>query len=674
MPAPPRPDRRPVETTLHGDTRVDPYAWLRDRDDPRVRAQLEAENAYTEAVMAPGASLVSALYDEMVGRIQQTDRSAPAPRGDWEYYRRTVEGKEYGIECRRPRGGDDSGEQVLVDGNALVVGHEYLSVGVVTVSPDGRILAFSVDVDGSESYTIRFRDLASGEDLPDRIPNTKWSLCWANDGSVLYTVPDAIDRPYQVRRHVLGADPATDAVLFEEADPRFYVSVGRGDDERRLLIHSGGKTTTEVHWLDADAPTAVSLLVPREEGVLAYAESADDVFLVRTNRDATEFVVKVARPGVAEADWPALVPYDPAVNVRSVSAFAGYIVLGERYRGLDRLRVVDRSTGAQRLLEFDEPAYALSAKENLEYDTTVFRFGYSSLVTPASVYDEDLATGERQLRKRTPVLGYDPSGYRVERVWATADDGTRVPISLAGRADVPRDGTAPCLLFGYGSYGMAYDPSFRSTFVSMLDRGVVVALAHIRGGGDMGRAWYEAAKFTTKSLTFSDFVACTEHLKAEGLVGPVVASGGSAGGLLMGAVLNLRPDLYRGILARVPFVDALNTMLDASLPLTVTEYDEWGNPEQAEIYAAMRAYSPYDNVGAANYPPVLATGGLNDPRVGYWEPAKWVARLRDETTGDAPILFKVNLGAGHGGASGRYEYLREAAFEYAWVARTLEVA
>ncbi len=674
MPAP-RPERRPVEATLHGDTRVDPYAWLREKSSPEVRAHLEAENAYTEESLGHTRALVQTLYDELLGRIQETDVSTPAPRGDWEYYHRTFEGKEYRVYCRRPRGGSFDDEQVLVDGNALAEGHEYFSLGTVATSPDGHLLAYSTDTDGSEAYAVRFRDLRTGTDLPDVIPGTKWSLCWANDGSVLYTVPDAIDRPYRVMRHVLGTDAADDTVVFEESDQRFYVSVDRGADDQRILIHAGGKTTNEVLWLDAAAPTAgVHVLASRDEGVLVYADSAGEVFLVRTNRDATEFVVKVAEPGQPHTDWATLVPYDPATTIRGITPLAGHVVLEERHGGLDRLRVVDRATGATRLLSFDEPAYALSGASNLEYDTSVFRFAYSSLVTPPSTFDEDLATGDRVLRKQLPVLGYDASRYRVHRVWAKTDDGTEVPISFAARADVPRDGTAPCFLVGYGSYGIAYDPAFRSTWVSLLDRGIVVGIAHIRGGGDLGRAWYEAAKFTTKAITFTDFVACAEHLKAEGWAGDVVAYGGSAGGLLMGAVLNLRPELWSGILAKVPFVDALNTMLDASLPLTVTEYDEWGNPEEADIYAAMRAYSPYDNIVDAAYPPVLATGGLNDPRVGYWEPAKWVARLRDHNTSDAPILFKVNLGAGHGGASGRYGYLRELAFEYGWLMNTLGVS
>jgi oligopeptidase B len=671
----PRPERRPVKTALHGEVRVDEYAWLRDKTDPALRPHLEAENAYTAATMAGAKGLEDTLYDEMVGRILQTDMSAPAPKGDWEYYQRTLEGKEYPVYCRRPRGGTDADEGVLVDGNALAEGHDYLSLGTIATSPDGHLLAYSVDTDGSEAYTVRFRDLRTGEALADAIPGTKWSLCWCNDGSVLYTVPDATDRPYRVMRHVLGTAAEDDTLVLEEPDGRFYVSVSRGLDGRRMLIHSGGKTTTEVAWLDADDPASgLQVLVPREEGVLAYATSAGDVLYVRTNRDATEFVVKVATPGTAHTAWPDLLPYDAAVTVRSVTALASHVVLGERYRGLDRLRVIDRATHDVRMLTFDEPAFQLSASSNLEYDTTTFRFAYSSLVTPRTVYDEDLATAARVQRKQQPVLGYDPTKYRVHRVWATVADGTRVPISFAARADLPRNGKAPCLLYGYGSYGMPYDPSFRSSWVSLLDRGLVVGIAHIRGGGDMGRAWYEAAKFETKALTFSDFVSCAEYLKVHQWVGPVVATGGSAGGLLMGAVLNLRPALWAGILAKVPFVDALNTMLDATLPLTVTEYDEWGNPEEENIYTAMKAYSPYDNVATAPHPPVLATGGLNDPRVGYWEPAKWVASLRDHTTSDHPILFKVNLGAGHGGASGRYEYLRELAFEYAWVATTLEVA
>lgn len=671
---PPKPEARPVEATHHGDTRVDRYAWLRDRDDPKVRAHLDAENAYTEALTEGLKPRVETVVQEVVGRLQETDATPPARRGDWGYYRRTVEGLEYKIWCRKPW--PEGPEQVLLDENLLAEGQDYMKLGVREVSPAGDLLAYSTDHEGNENYTLRVRRLSTGEEEPDVIPNTRYSLAWANDGrTFFYTVADAMDRPHQVIRHTLGADPAEDEVVFEETDERFHVSVDRSGDGRRLLIHTGGKTTTEVWSLDAERPQDAPVCVwARREGVEAYVASGGDVLYARTNDTHPNFRLLVSQDG--GASWSACVAGDAEVYLDGLEVFHEHLVLWERFAGSQRLRVLDRSQGSSYLVDFDEPAYALSPEPNLEYRTSVFRYAYSALSTPKTTYDLDLETRARTTVKQEPVLGgFKREDYEVERHYAVAQDGTRVPISLARRRGVPSDGTAPGLLFGYGAYGLSYDPGFRSTWVSLLDRGVVVAIAHIRGGGENGAGGYEQGKFLQKRNTFTDFIACAQQLIGAGCVAPdrLAVTGGSAGGLLMGAVVNARPDLFRAVLARVPFVDSLNTMLDATLPLTVTEYDEWGDPNDPVYYAYMKSYAPYENVALQAYPTMLVTAGFNDPRVGYWEPAKWVAKLRDHTTAPHPILLKTNMGAGHAGASGRYGWIREVAFDYAWILEHLQV-
>ena len=674
MNAPPRPEARPVEATHHGDTRVDDYTWLRDRSDPAVRAHLDAENAFTDALTEGLKPRVDAVVGEVIGRLQETDATPPARRGEWGYYRRTVEGLEYKIWCRRAW--PDGPEEVLLDENLLAEGQDYMKLGVRAVSPAGDLLAYSTDHEGNENYTLRVRHIATGEEEPDVIPNTRYSIAWANDGRTLfYTVADAMDRPHQVIRHTLGADVAEDEVVFEERDERFHVSVDRAEDGRRLLIHTGGKTTTEVWMLDADRPEAGPVCVwARREGVEAYVTSGGDVLYGRTNDTHANFRLLESRD--EGASWSECVAGNTAVYLDEVQVFSAHLVLWERCGGSQRLRVMERAHGASYRVDFDEPAYALSQEPNLEYDTRVFRYAYSALSTPKTTYDLELTTRARTTVKQEPVWGgFQREDYEVERHYAVAQDGTRVPISLARRRGVPSDGTAPGLLFGYGAYGLSYDPGFRSTWVSLLDRGVVVAIAHIRGGGENGAEGYEQGKFLQKRNTFTDFIACAEQLIGAGCVAPdrLAVTGGSAGGLLMGAVVNARPDLFRAVLARVPFVDSLNTMLDATLPLTVTEYDEWGDPNDPVYYAYMKSYAPYENVGAQAYPTMLVTAGFNDPRVGYWEPAKWVAKLRDHTTAPHPILLKTNMGAGHAGASGRYGWIREVAFDYAWILEQLQV-
>ncbi len=684
--APPQPARRPVARTRHGETVVDEYAWLRDRSDPAVRAHLEAENAYTRAVLAHTEELQARLYEEIKGRVQETDEGVPARRGDWWYLWRSGEGLAYALHCRR-HGAPDGPEQVLLDENAEAEGFEYFAVGAFAVSPDHRVLAWSSDTTGAEVFTMRFRDLDTGEDLPDEIPRTYYGAAWADDNRTLfYTMPDAAMRPHQVWRHVLGTPASDDVLVYQEDDEHFFCGVHRTRSGSYVVIEIGSKVTSEARVLDAGDPAgAFRVVAPREPGVEYSVEHQGDRFLIVTNapdgdgRACPNFrLVEAPLDAPGREHWREVLPHDDAVRLYGVEAFAGHVALHERRDAVAGIRILDTATGAIHPVEQPEAVSTATPGTNLEYDTTVLRYGYTSLVTPDSVYDYDMVARTATLRKRRPVLGgYDPDDYESGRLWATAPDGERIPISVVHRRGVAPDGTNPCLLYGYGSYEISIDPTFSSARLSLLDRGFVYAIAHVRGGGEGGRRWYEAGKLLAKANTFTDFVACAEHLVAEGWTRPdrLAIRGGSAGGLLVGAVLNLRPDLFGAAAAEVPFVDALNTILDPSLPLTVIEWDEWGNPVEDEaVYRCMRGYAPYENVRAADYPAILVTAGLHDPRVSYWEPAKWVARLRDRTTGDRPILLKCDLGAGHGGPSGRYEAWREEALVYAFLLDSLGVA
>lgn len=677
-PTPPAAPRRPTTLRLHDEERVDPWYWLRDRDDPAVRAHLEAENAYTAAVLAPLQPLRDAIYEEIRSRVEETDTSAPVPRGAWEYYSRTVEGLDYAIHCRRPRGG--GGEQVLLDENLAAAGHGYFALGVFAVSPDHGILAYAVDTTGGERYVLRFRDLRSGADLPDVVENVTYGFAWADDSRTgFYVRPDDAVRPWQVWRHELGTSPAQDVLVFQEDDDHYFVSVHRSRSERFVFVDSASKTTSETWFLPSDAPTAeLRVVAPREHGHEYHVEhhwdeERGDRFLIVTNAGGAARNFKlVSAPAVdpARQYWTDLVPHREDVRLEDVDAFAEHLVCTERHEGLVRLRVMSVEDGSTHDVAFPDPVYSVWVGANAEYDTATLRYGYTSLVAPVTDVDYDMRTRAATVVKTQPVRGgYDPTVYVSERVWATAPDGARVPISLVRRRDVARDGSAPGLLYGYGSYEHSIDATFRASRLSLLDRGFVFAIAHVRGGGELGRHWYEAGRLEHKMNTFTDFIACAEHLVAQEYVHPqrLVARGGSAGGLMMGAVANLRPDLFAGIVAEVPFVDVLTTMLDASLPLTVTEWEEWGDPRDADAYGWMRAYSPYDNVRTQPYPAMLVTTGLNDPRVQFWEPVKWVARLREHTTSDRPILCKVELDSGHGGPSGRYDAWREEATVLAFV-------
>jgi oligopeptidase B len=680
---PPTAKRVPTERTQHGDTVIDEYAWLQNKDDPDTVEYLKAENVYTDAATAHLAGLRETLFNEIKTRTKETDLSVPSRKGGYWYYTRTVEGKQYGINCRRavapgevdPPSTDDGaalpGEEVLLDGNALAEGSEFFALGTFDVSPDGRWLAYSTDFSGDERFTLRIKDLSTGEALADEIPDTFYSSAWSLDGSHLfYTTVDEAWRPNRIWRHVVGTPTASDQIVYEETDERYWVGVSLSRSEKFIIIDLHSKLTSEVHVIPADVPASAPQVVrPRRQGVEYSVEHHGHRFLILHNEGAEDFAVaytSVDAPG----DWTPLIEHSPGTRLLDIDAFARHLVVQLRQDGLTGLRVLPFDGGGGYDIGFPEPIYTVGGDSNPEYDSTSYRLHYGSLVTPDSIYDCDLDTGALTLRKRKPVLGdFDPERYEQHREWAVADDGTRVPISLVCRRGTPRDGSAPCVLYGYGSYEHSMDPWFSISRLSLVDRGVIFAVAHVRGGGEMGRRWYEDGKFLAKKNTFTDFVSCANHLVKTGWTRSdrLVARGGSAGGLLMGAVANLAPDAFAGIVAQVPFVDALTSILDPSLPLTVTEWEEWGNPlEDPEVYAYMKSYTPYENVSDRPYPPILAVTNLNDTRVLYHEPAKWVARLRAVAPA-TQVLLKTKMDAGHGGPSGRYDAWREEAFVTAWI-------
>ncbi|MBA3555695.1 MAG: S9 family peptidase, partial [Gemmatimonadales bacterium] len=596
----------------------------------------------------------------------------------WLYYTRTETGGQYPIFCRR-REEAGAAEEILLDQNPLAAGHAYFRLGAFEVSPDHRLLAYSVDTSGAESFTLVVKDLETGELFPESIHNTSPSVAWANDSRTLfYIVLDDARRPCRVFRHTLGTDPGLDSLAHYEPDESFFLDIGRTRSRRYLVLDLCSHSTSEVRFADADEPAGPFRVVePRRAGIEYTVAHRGDRFFIVTNDGAANFrLVSAPVESPAREHWSEVLPYRPAVKVDSVDAFRDYLAVWERESGLRRVRIMDLASNTEHLVAFPEPVYTVRQHENPEFDTALLRFSYTSLVTPNSVVDYDMAARTWTVRKQTEVLGgYDPSLYRTERLLATAPDGVRVPVSLVYRLPVELNGARPLLLNGYGAYGISMDPAFSSTTLSLLDRGFVFAIAHIRGGEDMGRPWYEDGRLLRKRNSFTDFIAAAEHLVAEGYTSPgrLAIGGGSAGGLLMGAVTNLRPDLFAAVLAEVPFVDVVNTMLDATLPLTVIEYDEWGNPNDREYYEYIRSYSPYDNVESKDYPHLLITAGLNDPRVAYWEPAKWTARLRARKTDRNRLLLRTNMGAGHGGASGRYDFLREVAFKYAFLLDVLGV-
>ena len=664
----------PTELETHGHVRVDDYYWLNDREDAQVVSYLEAENAYTDAMMAHTGDLQARLFDEIKGRIKQTDLSVPVRRGEYFYYSRTVDGQDYPIHARK-RGSLDAPEEVLVNANERAEGHEfYAAVGLEVSSGDG-ILAFAEDTQGRRIYTIRFKDLGTGEMLADEIPGTSGNLTWAEDDRTLfYTKRDPQTlRAYQVFRHVLGTDPAADAPVFEETDEEFSSYVWKTKSKRFLVISSSHTTTDEHRFRDAADPEGeFTVFLTRERGHEHGIDHLGDHFYIRTNVDGAENF-KLMRTPVAStgaASWEEVIPAREDVFLEGFELFRDHLVVEERKDGLIELRVRPWSGGEEHYIAFDDPAYLAYTSANPELDTPILRFGYTSLAVPNSVYDYDMNSRARTLLKQDEVLGgYDPAEYVVERLYAPARDGVEIPVSIVYRRGLEKNGRNPTLLYAYGSYGASMDATFSSTRLSLIDRGFLYAIAHIRGGQELGRKWYEDGKMFNKMNTFTDYIDAAEFLIDQGYTSPahLYARGGSAGGLLMGAVANLRPDLFRGMVAHVPFVDVVTTMLDESIPLTTFEYDEWGNPNDLESYNYMLSYSPYDNVEAKDYPNLLVTTGLHDSQVQYWEPAKWVARLRAMKTDDNRLILKTHMDAGHGGGSGRDRQYRELAFEFAFL-------
>ncbi|WP_377451606.1 S9 family peptidase [Rhodococcoides fascians] len=696
---PPIAKKVPQGRTHHGDTFIDNYEWLRAKEDPEVIAYLEAENAYTEQQTAGLEALRGKIFDEIKSRTQETDLSVPTRMGQWWYYSRTVEGKSYGLQCRCPVDSPDDwtpptlssdvdvpGEQVLLDANVEAEGHDFFSLGAFSISLDGTLLAYSTDTEGDERYTLRFKNLETGELLADTIENVAPGATWTADAThVFYLTVDESWRPDTVWRHTLGK--AEDVKVFHEPDESYWVGFGSTRSEKYLMIWVGSKITSECLVLESTDPEGeFRVVLPRTDGIEYSIEHAvvagEDRFLITHNgsvngwgtegEKAENFLLAEA-PVSDPLDQRILVPHQSDVRVEDIDAFAGHLIFTYRREALTRMAIwplTDEGYGEYRELEFDEELYSVGAGSNPEWDQPLLRMVYTSFITPGQVYNLDIASGELLLRKSQPVLGeFDAGDYVQHREWATAPDGTQIPLSVIARKDVP-EGPAPTLLYGYGSYEASMDPSFSVARLSLLDRGIVFVVAHVRGGGEMGRHWYDQGKTLQKKNTFTDFIAAAQHLIDTGRTSPkhLVADGGSAGGLLMGAVANLAPELFNGILANVPFVDPLTSILDPSLPLTVIEWDEWGNPlADKEVYEYMKSYSPYENVEAKDYPSILAITSINDTRVLYVEPAKWVAALRATKTGDSDLLLKTEMSAGHGGVSGRYEKWKEAAFEYAWI-------
>ncbi len=668
-----------VVTAPFGAQRQDEYYWLRDdtRTNPQMLDYLKAENAYADAVLAPLKPLQDTLYKEIVARIKQDDASVPyRERGYW-YYTRFETGKDYPVHARR-KGSMEAPEEVMLDVNALADGKGYYSVGTWEVSQDNRLLAYADDAVGRRQYTIRFKDLSTGQVLPDQIPGVSPDVVWADDNKTLFYVENDPETllTVRVKKHVLGTPVAQDTLVYEEHDDSFYMGLGRTRDDKYITIGVHSTVSSEERYAPAADPQAFTVLAPRARDVEYDADHFDGRWVIRTNADgATNFKIVTAADGAtARKDWKDWIAHSDSVYIDGFELFDGFTAIGERSEGLERIRLLGKD-GKSSYVQADEPAYSMGLDANPEHDTPWLRYSYTSLTTPATTYELNTVTGERRLLKQQPVLGYDPAKYTTERLWVTARDGTKVPVSLVYKKGFKKDGTAALLQYGYGSYGMSMDPGFSGPVVSLLDRGMVYAIAHIRGGEEMGRAWYDNGKLLKKKNTFTDFIDVTEALVKQGYAAKdrVAAMGGSAGGLLMGAITNMAPDDYRVIISQVPFVDVVTTMLDPSIPLTTNEYDEWGNPEKREFYDYIVTYSPYDNLKKRAYPAMFVGTGLWDSQVQYWEPAKYVARLRDLDTGKLPVVFRTNMEAGHGGKSGRFRRYQEMSEYYAFMLDQLGV-
>lgn len=663
------PRKQPRAEIVHGDRRVDDYHWLRERDNPEVRAYLEEENALAERWLAPTQAFQEKLYLEMKARIKETDLSVPYLKDGWWYLSRTEKGRQYRTYCRR-RDRDGGPEELLLDLNKMAEGHSFMALGALEVTDDANVLAYSTDPTGFRVFTLHVKDLRSGQILPDSADDVG-SVVWAGDNKTLfYTVKDAAKRPYRLYRHVLGSDEHE--LVYEEKDERFNLSAGRTRSGAYILLYSGSHTTSELRFLPANEPRGTWKLVsPRKQDREYYADHHGDRFFIRVNDTGRNFrLVTAPVSDPSDSSWEEVVPHDEAVMLEDMDFFENHYVLWLRKDGLPLMRVTGVASGETHDVEFPEAAYSVFPSVNEEWSTVKVRYSYYSLVTPRSIFDYDMESRDRELLKQEEVLGdFDPGRYRTARLFARASDGTKIPVSLVHRKGHPRDGSAPLLLIGYGAYGFPYPVTFDSNRLSLLDRGVALAIAHVRGGGEMGKAWHDMGRMHRKMNTFTDFIAVAEHLLAERYTSPerLVIEGGSAGGLLMGAVANMRPQLWRAVVSHVPFVDVINTMLDESLPLTVGEFEEWGNPKIEEDYEVIKTYCPYTNLEAKDYPAMLVKTSFHDSQVMYWEPAKYVARLRDLKTDDNPLLLVTNMGGGHGGSSGRYDKLRETALDYAFI-------
>lgn len=680
QPKPPSAEMIEYIHTEHEVERSDPYYWIKHKSDPAVIKYVEDENTYTESISAPLAPLRETLFQELLGRIQETDSSVPYKDGEYWYYTRTEEGKEYSIYCRKFQS-LESAEEIILDVNVLAQDLDYFDLGDLSLSQDHNLIAYSSDTNGREIYSVFVKDLRTGEILDDQITDISGSLMWANDNkSLFFSRTDAALRPDRIFRYTLGQNDS-ETLVFEETDEKFRVGFWRGSSERFLYFYSASTLTTEVYYLDADTPEEPPTVIsPRHDGMEYWPEDHEEDFIILTNDcDDSEghhtncaLNNKVVRTPILKpnrTNWIEEIPHREDVQILGVENYKAHWVLSERANGLDQFRVIDFKNGTDYIIPLPEPAYVIWGSYNPNFETRSFRFGYSSLVSPPSTYELDLDTGNQVLLKERPVKNYDRTLYTSDRIAYPSHDGTLIPVSIVYRSDIDRSKPQALYLYAYGSYGSSMDPYFSSSRLSLLDRGVVFAMAHVRGGGEMGRQWYEDGKFLNKKNTFLDFIAASEGLIQENFTSPdkLAIIGGSAGGLLIGATINMRPELYHAAVADVPFVDVVTTMFDENIPLTTEEWEEWGNPQEREYFDYMLSYSPYDNVTEQDYPHLLVTSGLNDPRVQYWEPTKWVAKLRDNKTDDNQLLLRTNMGAGHGGNSGRYGYLKDIAFEYAFL-------
>jgi len=678
MTKPPIAKRVEKKLSIHDDTRTDYYFWLNQREDPEVIAYLEAENKYTEKKLKHTEGFQKKLYDEMISRIKQEDQSVPYKDNGYYYYSRFEEGKEYPIYCRK-NGSLDAEEEIMLNVNEMAEGYSYYQVAGLSVSPDNNFLAFGVDTLSRRKYDVRIKNLRTNEILDDLIPNTTGSVAWADDNKTFfYTLKDEALRPFKIFKHTTGNPVEEDNLIFHENDETYNISVRRSKSEKYIIIASTSTLTTEFSFLKSDNPNGkFTVFAQRERGLEYYIDHYEENFYIRTNLDAVNFrLMKTSVNNTSKENWTEVIPHRSSVLLEGFEIFKKYLAVEERVKGLTQLRIINWGDNTEHYLNFGEETYSAYISTNKDYDTEILRYGYSSLTTPSSTYDYNMSTKEKTLLKQDEVLGgFNPDNYYAERLYATASDGSKIPISLVYRKGLKKDGNNPLLLYGYGSYGISTDAAFSSVRLSLLDRGFVYAIAHIRGGQEMGRLWYEDGKYFKKKNTFTDFIACAEQLIESGFTNKekMFAMGGSAGGLLMGAVINMRPDLFKGVVAAVPFVDVVTTMLDESIPLTTGEYDEWGNPNQPDFYKYMLSYSPYDNVEAKNYPNLLVTTGLHDSQVQYWEPAKWVAKLRYLKTDKNLLLLHTNMESGHGGASGRFKRIKEIALEYVFFLNLLNM-